>query len=332
MKLVDLPTELFLQILTSSVAIRTLKRALRLKLVSKLFARYIEEAIFLSGIVDDSPSFGWSPEFYQFFTYYHATSPRHLSSTGQVAAIYTTIRLIASQLSTENGHRNEERYTFYLSDLCLLHSKKIKGNVTKFPTPELAFQQDLFAYAAYANDLPTVTQLLKGRLDPTSCSTLFGAPLTIAGYQGHSSLLLLFLSPSVPGTPSDKKAWAAYGAVKGGHLSTLNMILSYDDESGNVSISADSGGKMRQFIYQGLQSGNLSIFKRCAELSPCTVDFSSRQFASSRTMVNAATKGHVEVFSYLLGKMGGELVERERALDGNGEGEGVAQWGLLAVA
>ncbi|KAF4634709.1 hypothetical protein G7Y89_g3393 [Cudoniella acicularis] len=44
----------------------------------ELFARCIE-AIFRSGIVDESSDFGWSSEFYHPFTYYHVTSPIHKS-------------------------------------------------------------------------------------------------------------------------------------------------------------------------------------------------------------------------------------------------------------
>ncbi|KAF4626302.1 hypothetical protein G7Y89_g11859 [Cudoniella acicularis] len=247
MKLLDLPTELFLQILISSVAVQTLKRALRLKLVNS--------------IADECKTIFWSSVFYQSYTYYHVISGvNRVSLDSSRLSSYATIRRVAEQLCMENGTSNEDEYSSYLVDLCRLYGERIKSPTPKFTCAERAFQQDLLAGAVYTNQISTAKRLIGEGLHPIPSSPVFGSPMNIAAFQGNDEILKSFLASDIPGEIGDKKAWAALGAVKGDHLSTLNMIL--DDRCGVVLII----GRIRQYIRKGLLSENLDIFKRCSEL------------------------------------------------------------------
>ncbi|KAK1969124.1 hypothetical protein LY78DRAFT_630543 [Colletotrichum sublineola] len=208
----SMPVEIIRLIFIEAVRVRGLKRAVRLRFVSKFWDREVTDAIVESGIINDrrciENSFLWPKFFMQKLRQSDNLSSRPLRLIRRAAE-----RVVAFR-SGDPNFKSHEATQEYLWELCQLppHSSKCGGWLPQwFDVPEKIdpvhesdddFMATLLSAATITNDVALVRELLpsvQGR--PTliyqsyddMMIRAFGHPLDVAAFLGHVEVLRLLL-------------------------------------------------------------------------------------------------------------------------------------------
>ncbi|PQE28625.1 multiple ankyrin repeats single kh domain protein [Rutstroemia sp. NJR-2017a BBW] len=251
MNILDLPMEIFHEVLLAAVISRGVKRALRLKLVCKQFYDCLQPALFESRLLDEFGCQGpplelrftqlWyirkshgAEKLWQSYLVY-----RVQNETDPEVGRFVEIRNLAEELS----RRTETQYETTVNSLCWLALEtgshypghRERWRTSTHPT-DVASNPGLYllSAAAYFNYIPLARQLLSDGNCPTSVNNLFPSPLQLAAWAGNADMLRLFQEhlPEFEEIPSpDGFDWGLWrgkvgpGSIKGASLSgDLNII------------------------------------------------------------------------------------------------------------
>ncbi|CAO2648638.1 Nn.00g079050.m01.CDS01 [Neocucurbitaria sp. VM-36] len=147
--LLDLPAEILREILVRAVTVRGLKRALRLRLVNRLFSQEITQALLASSIPDEYIAINeietsrwpgrsrWSetsrePEYHAFWQAY--LTNRVMSQRGPLLPLLKFVHKVAEHLCKATGDRDVGNLRNYVHNLCYWAYQMLKG--TRSPRSE----------------------------------------------------------------------------------------------------------------------------------------------------------------------------------------------------
>ncbi|KAF2678360.1 ankyrin [Lentithecium fluviatile CBS 122367] len=241
MQLLKLPLEVFRLIIASIVQELGLKRALRARVVSRLFADEIWDAIFTTRVIEDiTESHHGSIKVrhrLDLIARYlqHRVSARGATPHSWVTKIRETSRALALHMNCENDV--EERDALQrIACACLAaqaqhfvfeHMKKEDSSIN----PQDSIPSRCLALAAWIGDLKLVKSLHKGS-DP---KTLFGRPSWAAATQGHREVLQFLIDEgALPYNPNFISGPSFYlgssalaSAAYMGHENTVQLYLTH---------------------------------------------------------------------------------------------------------
>ncbi|KAF2855906.1 hypothetical protein T440DRAFT_463253 [Plenodomus tracheiphilus IPT5] len=195
MNILNLPLELFHEILFKAVRLRGLKRGLRLRLVNRVFARETLQALLITRYVDahleriqcepNIPLPSFAAEYLE-----HRVRSEHKNENPALLRI----REVAEQLSLEGSE--EKTIQDYIHDLCpfVLSLRGYRSSAVWGRAVWHAERNDLAAdvliAALYTKTMPIVEKWIEnGRGLPRECSDLFGWPQHLAAGLGNQRLL-----------------------------------------------------------------------------------------------------------------------------------------------
>ncbi|KAH6663762.1 ankyrin repeat-containing domain protein [Halenospora varia] len=269
MSLLELQPELVQAIILCVVKLRGLKRALRLRLVSKRFASEIDQALFTSRIADDYRTTDFSAPFWPSYL-----ASRAFAERGTKTWHLGVIRQTAVFFCERNGLMDEDslkRFVKKLSCLAIANDAFVTGWLRgECPPPEQQSQQSqLLTAASYLNDAPLVASLMADGYSPLNGSAVFGFPVSAAASQGHIAIVeLLMLYGQLPIDSTKQRLHAIRGAIAGGYPDILELIL--ESRFGNNPITR-TGPLAHKFFVRRLKAGlyttcSPEIFDRLYEM------------------------------------------------------------------
>lgn len=202
MELFDLPSELFHEILVYAVLVRSVRRALRLRLVCKKFYYEIKPALFKSRLLDNFRAVNvgefWylknqhgAEEFWHSYLVY-----RVQNETDPGIGRFTEIRCMAQDICREA----EMDMLVAIDGLCWLALEKITqwcGHISRENVPgscrERCRPMSLLSAAAYFNPKSLAEALLLDQHCPDDDNNgPFPSPMQVAACRGHFEMLELF--------------------------------------------------------------------------------------------------------------------------------------------
>ncbi|KAF2395524.1 hypothetical protein EJ06DRAFT_585853 [Trichodelitschia bisporula] len=228
-----LPPELFREILVQAVAVRGLKRGLRLRLVCKLFASEVVKAVIAGDTLAD---YCWMPYYptadvdavwMRFYVPYLRRLALHTppdKAPRELRRIIEAAHLLAQR--TDIPRRSWRSYIEVLCDLALRQCPRVMNREMAPYPPELK----VLVAAAYLNLLPVVREC--SSLAPGGLGA-WGEAYNAAAKGGSTEALNLLLADPALKRYSTGCPWVfnALGtsaleyAAQHGHLSTVNMLL-----------------------------------------------------------------------------------------------------------
>ncbi|KAI1385948.1 ankyrin [Hypoxylon trugodes] len=245
--LLDLPAEILHIILFYSTLTRGVKRALRLRLVCRVFARMTHAALFETELMDKPvfPPIGtneWNLqtqhggfELWRGYLVY-----RCLREKDRHVGRFVDIRTTAEFISGESGLD----FQYVLKELCglaLSHNRHIiKHRKRKLWGPLVAAKEkahacrDLYILTAATHfNIPALVQrslaeLVRVHHDPTHHTYLFASPMQVAAQAGNTAMLQLF-QRSVFEPYFD--VWSVQGAAMRGDMDILKAALQIDNDN-----------------------------------------------------------------------------------------------------
>ncbi|KAF1976068.1 ankyrin, partial [Bimuria novae-zelandiae CBS 107.79] len=197
MHLFDFPEEIFSKILLHASLARGVKRALRLRLVCKLFSQALPPALFESRLLDsfktDEILSDWAIEndhgatkLWHSYLVYRV----HNEIRQPCQRRYLDLRLVAQRVCEETGADIETT----IEALCWPALKQctlpyINSKLEKEPlSPNL----DLLCAAAYLNHISVAQRLLREGYSPHTETHLFLSPMELAAWAGNAQILQMF--------------------------------------------------------------------------------------------------------------------------------------------
>ncbi|KAF4633232.1 hypothetical protein G7Y89_g4889 [Cudoniella acicularis] len=280
MNLRDCPSELFQEILQYAVEVRTLKRALRLKLVNK-----------------------WNLP---------PTSPERLRDEA-------VIREIATQLYQELGVEDADttQCQHYLHALCKNYTStalQLRSAAWRMDRRRNTEAQDtkihLLAAAVITNKASLVAKLLAESDGAIQASSIFGSPANLAAYHGNNKILRLLMPSKSEEDLRCKIFEALRGAAIGGSLETWELIL--DPQWGRIELYQENvNSQLPQLplgadsylraLMSGLSSPNKNIFARSLELlAPYRGDIAPDGWLfTSNRLIDAISQSYFDLVVYL---------------------------------
>ncbi|KAF2867304.1 ankyrin repeat-containing domain protein [Massariosphaeria phaeospora] len=200
--LLDLPVELFHAVLVECIRVRIPKRALRLRLVNRLFASEVIRVIHEYHILEDNilrvRQLGSVGAEY--------LSRRLLRTKLPIAPQWANIRCIATRLAQEDDEAvREERYAAYVQLLCGELARRCDFSMSSIcMRAELADryderncgkyfrEHDLLTAAAYTNKIAVIEEVINDPDYPgirVGYEGSFGNPFDMAASRGHHAVL-----------------------------------------------------------------------------------------------------------------------------------------------
>ncbi|KAI6092657.1 ankyrin [Hypoxylon rubiginosum] len=324
----DLPNEVVHLILVPAVWVRGLKRAVRLRLVSRTWNAAVEDAIFDSGILDENGLVNRIRRevdfaFWHRYLIYRALHNAKPSSMGLVLIRQTAERIV--EMRGRNLADSQEAVRECVGELC--HAVLVFGGcgqISTYLAPEAGaigrldedfhlFRRALVSAAAYMNDLDLGRLALSSHPDgrpPNDRAMMytlgiFFDPYQLAAYRGNKDFISLLLDNETETTiqRSSHRATIAYSAIMGSQMGVLDYAL-------GSSFSTDSSDYMvlRESLVSGLSTiPSIDIFERCFDLvkdrlqHPCRpYNGIHRQKWLLSRLHTAAECGAVPVMEYLV--------------------------------
>ncbi|KAI0861016.1 hypothetical protein F4860DRAFT_514380 [Xylaria cubensis] len=329
-----LPPEIVCQIILHAVKVRGIKRAGRLRYVSKSWDAVVLDAICTSGVLDGyERSCSYLPRLFAQRIMASRTLSRPLCIIRQVAACIVSHR--------NKGRDNGDSYDAFrdcVSDLCQSCDRSIGLRDMPFgddwfvhaDSPTLPidehdkqFRQALLAAAAWTNEVALVHEILPFFRDclhlicPNGSGDLgrpvFGYPLSLAAYRGNNEIMSLLLGAVTTDGPKDLMplGYALKNAIRGNQLSTVELILE-PQQKWVLDYNMD-------LVHGVRETADIDIFKR---LVPFVRDYPifirrlrfKPDYWRVRTLpemvCSAASNGNSAILKYLVEEEGGELPER----------------------
>ncbi|KAK8137305.1 hypothetical protein PG984_005245 [Apiospora sp. TS-2023a] len=330
MKFSELPPEIIHEILIACVRARHIRRALRLRQVSRAWDMGVVTAVFASGILDVEP-YAIFIEWPRYLVYRTTGSPTRRKGWPRPLFVLRRVaeRLVAWR-DGSGGAPGDDAVDDCIRELCTTTMKpgcafRLESGF-ELPTEDTQqldnerigddddqLLQALLSVAAASNDVALVKNLLqkihdrpglvyKEYLGEEHLQPLFRQPLEEAAFAGHDEMVHLFLDFK-SSTSSDlavrkAKALVFYEACHGGKLSTLDIVYE----------------PMRQEFAEWEEAlvGNMDevtdveVFKRlwsCAEDSinaEKSEDEQTKDEILSSLLYQAAGKGAVPLIEHLL--------------------------------
>ncbi|TVY84060.1 Ankyrin repeat domain-containing protein [Lachnellula suecica] len=194
--LLDFPAELVQKILFHMVIARGVKRALRLRLVCKLFSYEIQPALFESRLLD---KFDTSKILADWYTqndhgasklWHSYLAYRVHIGTSPSQPRFLAIRQVAERVRAETGADLE----LTISSLCwpALLPGTASGTDSVLAKQPVDQELDLLCAAAYLHLVPLARRLIQEKVSPTAESQLFSSPMRLAAWAGNSQILEMF--------------------------------------------------------------------------------------------------------------------------------------------
>ncbi|KAI1771300.1 ankyrin [Hypoxylon cercidicola] len=330
----DLPNEVIHLILGPAVRARGLKRAVRLRLVNRVWNVAVEDAIFASGVLDEDNQINRVLRdvdfaFWHRYLVYRALHNRKPSSTR-----LALIRQVAERIAEIRGHDlhdSQEILRECVDELCraVLVFREVYGHLETYvaskaePNVQLdegssEFQRALMTAAAYMNDLDLGRQLLPLRPDPALRSDcppannaktqytlgFFFDPYTMAAYRGNLDFISLLLEnePETTIYGNAHRLTITYNAIWGSRIGVLDQALGPSFGAGTSDFM-----ELRQSLVSGLSHiPSIDVFKRCFDLVQDSLQYPCRPYNGiyrqkwlSERFHRAAECGAVPVMEYL---------------------------------
>ncbi|KAF2873065.1 hypothetical protein BDV95DRAFT_490003 [Massariosphaeria phaeospora] len=322
-----LPDELLLAILTQAACVRSIKRALRLRLVSKRFANIATTAIFNSGILDCEEIFSYiyrGPIFWAEYLAY-----RTLMHTRQKSPYMKITLLVAQHICryrnasadetcVATGAATDGQLRECVLGLCIMFTLRLEMAssrlswmlVASTDAPEeevdeasLEFKRYLLSAAAWIGEKSLVVKLVGEGCnyadEPGIMMCL--APLRAASYRGHVDIVKFLMVDDSGEAPDLRKR--------------PNLIVTYamlNDHTELLDLAMDPSwhrGELMPEDYHDLRilalssASNLETFIRLFEdMKPDITKYESIWLPSG-----AAEQGHATILKYLIDKEGTEV-------------------------
>ncbi|KAF2687604.1 hypothetical protein K458DRAFT_167240 [Lentithecium fluviatile CBS 122367] len=291
--LLDLPVELFHNILIQAIKVRGLRRAFRLRLVNHFFAAEIIRVLNEYRLLDDC---------YKEVRMMGSVGVDYLSRrllrtdlNLPIGARWLAIRDIAARLALEDDEAvREERYVSYVKLLCAQaaeHADLRMATVCLSPTLpadnppwcrvdpydngdicDNHWKLDLMAAAAYTNKLSIIKELGEPE-DHASCSAnaTFGNPSYLAALGGHHEAVdLLFSTCSREYGPG---AWKRATLAKVCRIDSIDMAMADKFLSGSWDKKRleDQCGRSMRLLEAALRTPNVEVFQAVMRIKESTV-------------------------------------------------------------
>ncbi|RWA03291.1 hypothetical protein EKO27_g11814 [Xylaria grammica] len=341
-----LPPEIVYQIILHAVKARGIKRAGRLRYISKSWDAVVLDAIFASRVLDvifasrvlDEHKRRCCSYLPRYFAQRVMGRPRTLSRPLRI------IRQVAARIvNYRNGGRDDgdgyEALRDCVFDLCrschtsIGHRNRPPGDdwfvdaeSSMLPIDEhdKQFRQALLAAAAWTNEVALVREILpffRDSLhligpngdDRLEFQPVFGYPISLAAYRGNNEIMSLLLEAVTADGRRDIEPLgdALKNAIRGNQLSTVELILGPQRKP--------LLGYMMNLVDGIRGTADIDIFKRLVpfarEYPTVTPRLRSRpDYWRVRTLpamvCSAASDGNLAILKYLVEEEGGEPTER----------------------
>ncbi|KAI1075903.1 hypothetical protein F5B20DRAFT_558342 [Whalleya microplaca] len=282
-----LPREVIHEILIAAVNVRGIKRASRLRYVSRSWNVAVMEAIFASRILDGEMNmFSYWPRYLAY---------RTLGRPGRLSRPLRIIRQVAERLvahrSADGNTCTDDALRDCVFEICDVPHIMMNSSLSNsgdwlrdanwpiggIDEDDDQFRQALLAAAAWTNEVALIRDLLPNFEDrlylicqdgggQRDFELIFGYPLCLAAFRGHNEVVRLFMDAIATGSQENgllRGTVLEYGA-KGNHLSTIELVL--EPEYNYWSTPLVSGLK---------ETASLDIFKR---LLPLAKDYLQIEF------------------------------------------------------
>ncbi|KAH7403709.1 ankyrin repeat-containing domain protein [Cadophora sp. MPI-SDFR-AT-0126] len=336
MPLLDLPVDLFHEVLLQGVISRGVTRALRLKLVCKQFQRYLQPALFESRLLDEyvvEARVGSKLTFMEDWyirhrhgleKFWHAYLVYRVhNETDPNKGGFVAVRQIAEQICEQT----ETEHETVVSELCWL---ALERGTTAPGFPEgwgwsepsdktRNAGSSLLSAAAYLGHIGVARQLLSEGLCPVAKGPLFPSPMQLAAYAGNSDILRLFQEhlPDFEDTRPPGVTFPRTWRGKTGPGSIKGAMMRGDIDILRLAICPPSLGLLQNTNFCGLQFGHvepkcppgidlekglyhaktLEAFQYVESFFGESCALSSR---SSALLAHYAELGNIEIVGYLL--------------------------------
>ncbi|TGJ80745.1 hypothetical protein E0Z10_g8021 [Xylaria hypoxylon] len=331
-----LPPEIVCHIILHAVKVRGIKRAGRLRYVSKLWDAAVLDAICASGVLHGHERrCSYLP---RYFTKRIMGRPRTLSRPLRV------IRQVAARIVS---HRNQGRddgdsygaFRDCVLDLCRSCGKSIdlrdiyphddwfvdaKSPTLPVDEHDKQFRQALLSAAAWTNEVALVHEILPSfrdcpqlishsGYDELGFQQVFGYPISLAAYRGNNEIMSLLLGAVTTGCRGDLQplGHALKNAILGNQLSTVELILESQQKwvrDYNMDLVHGIRGTSDIDIFKWLVpfAREYPIYRTRLRSKP---DY--WRVKTLPTMVcSAASDGNLAILKYLVEVEGAELTER----------------------
>ncbi|KAI0965208.1 hypothetical protein F4678DRAFT_453354 [Xylaria arbuscula] len=332
----ELPTEIVCQIILQAVKVRGIKRAGRLRYVSKSWDAAVLDAICTSGVLEGHErSCSYLP---RYFTQRVMGRPPTLSRPLRVIR-QAAMRIISHRDKGKDDGDSYDSLRDCVLNLCRsCHSSVGHRHMhleddwfvdTELPTlpvdeDDEQFCQALLAAAAWTNEVALVHEILPlvrsqpHLIYPKDCNRLrvqpvFGYPLSLAAYRGNNEIMSLLLGAVITDSSEDliPLGNTLQNAIFGNQLSTVELIL--DAQQKWVH-------DYNPYLIDGIKkTADLDIFKR---LVPFAREYPSsirrllakpdywRVKTLPEMVCSAARDGRLAILKHLMEDEGAELLER----------------------
>ncbi|KAI8955782.1 hypothetical protein F4801DRAFT_175731 [Xylaria longipes] len=331
-----LPPEIVCQIILHAVKVRGIKRAGRLRYVSKSWDAAVLDAICASGVLDGRERrCSYLPLYLaQRVMGRPRTLSRPLRVIRQVAA-----RIVSHRNKGRDDGDSHDAFRDCVLDLCRSCDKSIgcwrrclddnwfvDAEPPTLPVDEhdKQFLQALLAAAAWTNEVALVHEILPffhdclhlisdSGYNQLEFQPIFGAPISLAAYRGNNEIMSLLLGAVTTDGPKDLEplGHALKDAILGNQLSTVELIL--EPEQKWVY-------DYNLYLVHGIRgTADIDIFKR---LVPFAREYpiyfmrlrSKPDYWRVKTLpamvCSAASNGNLAILKYLVEEEGVELTER----------------------
>ncbi|KAF2189524.1 ankyrin [Zopfia rhizophila CBS 207.26] len=286
----DLPSEIFREILMRAVQVRELKRALRLRLVNKLFSTELTRALSAAKLLDEI-----DVKVYRIPLAGSYLALRTLEERTTAYPMLNRIREVAERLAAEDKGPLEFRdYVVCLASQAARGDVSMSALFHKEASIEEELEFDLLAAAVVTNHLSLVESLTPAHTKMRFGS--FGNPYYEAVYQGHLEALTLLVSGTHQ-LKSHTKYRILQKASRKGDTRTVDFII-----KAYWSPYKDDGRLYRkdEAVNQTLRTPNVQIFhSNMAEREKLFAGQLPRDLLA-RLICYAATNGWTEMTRHLI--------------------------------
>ncbi|KAI2476628.1 Ankyrin repeat containing protein [Pyrenophora tritici-repentis] len=212
-RLMDLPLELFQQIIYEAILARGRKRGLRLMLVNRFFREQVRYVLCMNSMLDGAwPYQGEYSMVQSYLEHWVNTEPRDGNR------ILVIIRQVAEHLTTEESET--KRYISSLCKLAMNHDgffRSLRNASVRECILKQEFETHLHAAAVYMNHVSDI----QAWGIPESTSFLFGAPYDLAARYGSTDIMEPYLQHDI----AQVDICALVAAAQKGRLDMVRFIF-----------------------------------------------------------------------------------------------------------
>ncbi|KAI1858066.1 uncharacterized protein JN550_012888 [Neoarthrinium moseri] len=313
----DLPQEIIQEILIAAVNVRGIKRATRLRYVSRSWNAAVMEAIFASRILDQG-----NPKY---LFWQRNLAYRVMDRPGRLSRPLRIIRKVAEHLvayrSPSGKSFTDDALRCCVFEICNVPLEMnwsgrdrdkwfmdSDHSMESIDQDDKQFKQALLAAAAWTNEIGLVRDILpsfqdceylicqdgQGRQD---FGLIFGEPVDLAAYRGHDEVVRLLMNAITKGSEENGLFWGKIlkNAAKGNHISTVKLVLKPEYNYWDPSLVAGLQATASLEIFQTL----LPLAKDFLQVEPQRKpNHYHNKFLPSQLQL-AARSGNVPMMEYL---------------------------------